>query len=339
MPRIVVDAMGGDRGPGEAVLGVVQAHERFPEIELILVGLSEELEPLLKAQGSKAEGIRLVHASQVVTMEDGPTEAIRSKRDSSINRAVALVAKGEADAVVSPGNTGAFVASATLQLRLLKGVKRPGIAVSIPTANGVTMVIDVGANVYPKPEHLCQYAAMASVYSTLIWNVEKPRIGLLNIGSENAKGTGLVRQVHEQLTASNLNFAGNLEGYDLWEGNYDVIVSEGFVGNVLLKVSEGLWPALLKLVSRSLEAHTGKGGDWMPAISELLTRFDYAEYGGAPLLGVNGICIICHGYSEAKAYMNAVRVADDCVKMSLNKRMQEAVHAAGFDQTGEGSPA
>jgi phosphate acyltransferase len=340
MSRIAIDAMGGDKGPREVVLGTVQAHEKYPDIELILVGRAEELEPLLAEHGDKAKGIKVVHASEVVSMEDSPMDAIRGKKDSSVNRSVNLVATGQADAIMSPGNTGAVVASATFQLRLLKGVRRPGIAVSIPTSRGVTMVIDVGANVYPKPEHLCQYAAMAGVYSHLIWNVEKPRVGLLNIGSENAKGTGLVRQVHEQLSRSNLNFVGNLEGYDLWDGNYDVIVCEGFVGNVLLKVSEGLWPALLKQVSKSLKKHMGESaGEWTKAISELLTRYDYAEYGGAPLLGVNGICIICHGSSEAKAFMNAIRLANDCVGMALNKCMQEAVHAAGFDQAGEGSTA
>lgn len=340
MSRIAIDAMGGDRGPREVVQGVVQAHEKWPEIELMLVGRGDEIEPLLAEHGAKGRGIKVVHASEVVTMEDSPSEAVRGKKDSSINRCANLVAKGEADGMVSPGNTGAVVASATLQWRLLGDVRRPGIGVSMPTSRGVTIIIDVGANIYPKPLHLCQYAAMASVYSHLIWNVEKPRIGLLNIGSENAKGTGLVREVHEQLSRSKLNFVGNLEGYDLWAGEYDVVVCEGFVGNVLLKVSEGLWPALLKQVSGSLAKHMGEGsGSWMKAISELLTRYDYAEYGGAPLLGVNGICIISHGKSNAKAFMNAAHLADECVGMALNKRMEEAVHAAGFDQPGEGGPA
>ena len=340
MPRIAIDAMGGDRGPAEAVLGVVQAHERWPELELTLVGKSEELEPVLAAHGAKGQGIKIVHASEVVSMDDSPSEAVRGKRDSSINRSVNLVATGQADAIVSPGNTGGFVASATLQLRLLGEVRRPGIAVSMPTSRGVTMIIDVGANVYPKPLHLCQYAAMASVYSNLIWKVENPRIGLLNIGSENAKGTGLVREVHEQLTRSKLNFVGNLEGSDFWEGNYDVIVCEGFVGNVLLKVSEGLWPALLGQVSKHLTKNQAPGAEvWTKGIAELIKLYDYAEYGGAPLLGVNGVCIICHGRSEAKAFMNAARLAADCVGRNVNKLMMEAVATAGFDQPGEGSPA
>ena len=340
MSRIAIDAMGGDRGPREVVLGVVQAHERWPEIDLTLVGRSEEIEPVLKELGSKAEGIKVFHASEVVTMDDSPAEAVRSKRDSSINRCAGLVAKGLADAIVSPGNTGAVVASATLQWRLLGPIKRPGIAVSIPTSRGVTMVVDVGANIYPKPLHLCQYAAMASVYSTLIWHVEKPRIGLLNIGSENAKGTGLVREAHDQLTRSKLNFVGNLEGYDLWDGAYDVVVCEGFVGNVLLKVSEGLWPELLRQVSVEMAKQMGDGSEsWMKAITKLILRYDYAEYGGAPLLGTNGICIICHGSSNAKAFMNATRLANECVAMGLNKHMLEAVEAAGFDQGVEGSPA
>ena len=329
MTRIAVDAMGGDKGPKEVVLGTVQAHERFPDFELILVGRSEEIEPLLSEHGAKAEGIKVVHASQVVEMNESPAEAVRGKRDSSIVRSVNLVAEGEADAVVSPGNTGALVASATLRLRLLKDVRRSGIAVSIPTLHGVTIVIDVGANVYPKPLHLCQYAEMAAVYSNLIWDVKKPRVGLLNIGAEGAKGTGLVREVHDQLSQSTINFVGNVEGYDLWEGRYDVIVCEGFVGNVLLKLSESLWPALLKQVSAALSEHmSDAAADWTKAINPLLKRYDYAEYGGAPLLGVNGVVFICHGTSEAKAFVNAIRLAGDCVGLALNRRMEQEIGRA-----------
>jgi len=327
MTSIAVDAMGGDKGPREVVLGVVQAQRQFPDLQLTVVGRADEITPLLKEHGVQAEGIDVVHASEVVEMTDAPAESLRGKKDSSIARSAALVADGKADAVVSPGNTGATVASATVQLRLLKGVRRPGIAVSIPTLHGVTMVIDVGANVYPKPVHLCQYADMANVYSTLIWKVDKPRVGLLNIGAEGAKkGNELVREVHEHLSAGKLNFVGNVEGYDLWAGRYDVIVCEGFVGNVLLKVSESLWPALLKQVSEALSEHMREdSGDWMKAISPLLKRYDYAEYGGAPLLGVNGVCIICHGTSEAKAFVNAIRLARDCVELEVNRHMQEAV--------------
>lgn len=330
MTSIAVDVMGGDKGPREVVLGVVQARQQFPDLQLTVVGRADEITPLLDEHGAQAKGISVVHASEVVAMTDAPTEALRGKKDSSITRSIALVADGKADAVVSPGNTGATVASATVQLRLLKGVRRPGIVVSIPTLHGITMIIDVGANVYPKPIHLCHYADMANVYSKLIWKVDKPRIGLLNIGAEGAKkGNELVREVHEHLSAAKLNFAGNVEGYDLWEGRYDVIVCEGFVGNVLLKLSESLWPALLKQVSEALAEHMGDGSDgWMKAISPLLKRYDYAEYGGAPLLGVNGVCIICHGTSEAKAFVNAIRLARDCVELNVNRHMQEAVEGA-----------
>lgn len=328
MTRIVIDAMGGDRAPAEVLKGVVQAHERFPELELTLIGRQEEVRKGLAEFGSRAEGLQVVHAPEVVGMEDPPAEALRAKKECSITRGAAMAAQGQADAFVSAGNTGAVVAAATVLMKLLEGVRRPGIAVNIPTTKGMAVVIDVGANVYPKPIHLCQYAGMAAEYARLMWNVSNPRVGLLNVGSEDAKGNELVREVHEKLEKSPLNFVGNAEGGDIWEGSFDVVVCDGFVGNVLLKVTEGLGSSLLRQVQHELEGSASEYAPyWQGALNKIRNRYDYAEYGGAPLLGVNGVCIICHGSSEARAFVNAIRVARDSVGRNVNQHIQDVLRA------------
>ncbi len=317
--RVALDAMGGDLAPGEIVKGAVAATRAFPDVEIILVGKEEAIRSELTSQPS-SERIRIVNASQVVGMDERATEALRKKRDSSIRKAVELVVNGEAEAVVSAGNTGAVVAAGTFLMGLLPGVKRPGIGISFTCRGRLTTLIDVGANINCKPVHLLQYGVMGSVYNRCIAHSEKPSVALLNIGQEDKKGTGLVKETHELLEKSPLNFVGNIEGRDIYRGICDVIVCEGFVGNVILKSIEGLAEYLLSAISEEVEKigipdeHPIRG-----VLQELRRQNDYSEYGGAPLLGVKGITIICHGSSDAKAILNAVRVALEFEKLHLNE--------------------
>ena len=238
--RIAVDAMGGDAAPVEIVKGAVAAARFYTDHEIILVGDQDRIQSELSACGATLDNISVVHASQVVGMNESATVAVRKKADSSITKGVKLVAEKAADAVVSAGNTGATVAASSLFLRTLEHVKRPGIAVSIPTFHGACMVIDAGANIQCKPAHLMQYGVMASVFCKYVLNIEKPRVGLLNIGEEDAKGNELVKETFALLSSTNLNFVGNAEGRDVFDGKFDIVVCEGFVGNVLLKFAEGL---------------------------------------------------------------------------------------------------
>ena len=261
-------------------------------------------------------------------MHEQPVVAIRKKRDSSISVAVELIKEGKADAVVSAGNTGAVVVATTLRLRLLEGIERPGIAIAFPTQKGVSLMIDVGANIDPKPVHMLQYALMGDVYARDILGKVKPTIGLLNVGEEETKGTDFMKQIHSLLSHTHLNFIGNVEGREIFEGACDVIVCDGFVGNVVLKVSEGLAVTIAHMLKRQLKrsAMTRLGAFLSAAaFRELKREIDYAEYGGAPLLGVDGICIICHGSSSAKAIKNAIRVAGEFISHKVNKEITEAV--------------
>ena len=322
--RIAVDAMGGDEAPFEIVKGAVDAARVYTGHEIILVGDQERIRNELAAYGATFGNISVVHASQVVDMNESATVAVRKKVDSSITKSVKLVAEKAADAVVSAGNTGATVAAASLFLRMLKNVKRPGIAVSIPTFHGACMVIDAGSNIQCKPAHLMQYGVMASVFCKYVLNIEKPRVGLLNIGEEDAKGNELVKETFELLSSSQLNFVGNAEGRDVFDGKFDIVVCEGFVGNVLLKFAEGLSISLL--TAFALEAKNStltKLGAWLckPVCKQLRSKMDYTEYGGVPLLGIDGICIIAHGRSDSKAIQNAIREAIQFGKYEVNKHI------------------
>ena len=322
--RIAVDAMGGDEAPFEIVKGAVDAARVYTGHEIILVGDQERIRNELAAYGATFGNISVVHASQVVDMNESATVAVRKKVDSSITKSVKLVAEKAADAVVSAGNTGATVAAASLFLRMLKNVKRPGIAVSIPTFHGACMVIDAGANIQCKPAHLMQYGVMASVFCKYVLNIEKPRVGLLNIGEEDAKGNELVKETFALLSSSQLNFVGNAEGRDVFDGKFDIVVCEGFVGNVLLKFAEGLSISLL--TAFALEAKNStltKLGAWLckPVCKQLRSKMDYTEYGGVPLLGIDGICIIAHGRSDSKAIQNAIREAIQFGKYEVNKHI------------------
>jgi len=338
--RIALDAMGGDSAPASTVRGAVMAAKKFPEVEIVLVGERDRIEAELEQHSGYDGHISVVHAPEVVGMNELPVEGLRSKPNSSIRRGVALVAEGEADAIVSAGNTGAAVVAATLALRLIEGVRRPGIAVTFRTPNekGLCTVIDVGANIKCRPIHLLQYSTMATVYNRLVHKVREPVVGLLNIGEENEKGNELVKETHALLTRSTVNFLGNVEGRDIYDGGCDVVVCEGFVGNVILKVTEGLSQTLLMLFKREANKRllTRLGIRFCRgAIDRLRQENDFAEYGGAPLLGVDGILIVCHGRSDAKAIKNAIGAAVMFGKYQVNDRIKESIQAQQSRFSGE----
>lgn len=322
--RIAVDAMGGDDAPGVVVEGAVEALAALGGPELVLVGDRDQLEESASALGGLPDHIELHHASQVVAMDEKPTDALRRKRDSSIARCVDLVASGEADAMVSAGNTGAVVAHAMLKLRLLEGVKRPGIAVGMPSLDGVTLVIDCGANVKCTPEHLYQFGVMATAYAKDVHGKKHPKVGLLNIGEEETKGTALVQKAADLLGDSTLNYTGFIEGRDVFTDAADVVVCEGFVGNVLLKVSEGVAEAIFAMLKGGLKRTLRRriGARLVEfALRELAARVDHAEQGGAPLLGVNGTVMIAHGGSDRRAIANAIRCAAEAAAYRVNEHI------------------
>jgi glycerol-3-phosphate acyltransferase PlsX len=319
--KIALDAMGGDHAPGPIVAGALQAVAADPDLRVTLVGDQAQVGSCLPQKDGLPERIELFHASQVVGMEESPVVALRKKPDSSISRCWQLLAERKVDAIVSAGNTGAMVAGG-LRLRLfLKNVRRPGIAAVMPTLKGPSVLLDVGANVHPKPEHLYQYGVMGSIFARHILQRKEPRIGLLNVGSEEQKGHDLAKDTNALFNASPLRaqFAGNVEGRDITRGVCDVIVTDGFVGNVVLKVCEGVFEFVMKMATRelqgTLQAEKALG---QQALQNLVNRYDYSEHGGAPLLGIDGICIICHGSSGDKAIKNALAVAAKYVRANLN---------------------
>ena len=328
--RLAIDAMGGDYAPHEVVLGAVAARDLLPETEIILVGDQSAILSELKGAGADAGRFTIVHASEVVEMAESPVDAIRKKPDSSMRRAVELMAAGQADAVISAGNTGAFVAASHMLNKRLAGIRRPGISVVFPTYHGPVVLIDVGANVDSRPIHLVQYALMADIYARHVIGINAPRVGILSIGEESEKGNELVKQAGNMLRRTNLNFLGNAEGRDLFNGRFDVVVCDGFVGNVVLKTVEGLVTNMFRVIMgevRTLDpAAIAKVG---PVMKELQKRHDSEEYGGAPLLGVSGVVTICHGNSRSRAIANAFRAAATCVRMQVNQRIVEAVAQIG----------
>lgn len=323
--RIALDAMGGDSAPEVEIEGALSAAPGLNGHEVILVGDEARITRAAAKFKGIPRGVSVRHASQVVTMHDRPVEAMRSKPDSSIARCIELMAKGEADAVVSAGNTGAVVALATFKLGLLEGVKRPGIGVSMPTRKGDhTLVIDCGANVNCAPEHLLHYAVMASAYARHVYGRRHPRVGLLNIGEETIKGNRLVKHAAKLLEVSDLNYIGYVEGRDIFSGEADVVVCEGFVGNVLLKVSEGLAETIMGMMKDAIRRTLRRRIGAMLcrfAMLELKAKMDYAEFGGAPLLGVNGSVTICHGGSESRAIAAALRVAAQAAEHKVNQHI------------------
>ncbi|MFA6466057.1 MAG: phosphate acyltransferase PlsX [Desulfurivibrionaceae bacterium] len=323
--HIALDAMGGDRGPEELVSGAVLA-ARESDLEISLIGDQARLGAILAAQGSPSSRIHLVHASQVVGMDESPFDAIRRKKDSSIMKAFALHKAGSVDAVVSAGNSGATLAGAIKLLGRLKHVSRPGIAGIFPTLKGPVVMMDVGANVDCRPEHLLQFGVMAAAFSQILFGLDRPRVGLLSIGEEGGKGNILVKKSHELFQQSSLNYIGNVEGRDTFQGDVDVMVCDGFVGNVCLKLSEGLAEAVMGMLGEEIaKSFKAKLGYLLArdAFVSFKKRVDYAEYGGAPLLGIRGNAIVCHGRSNAVAIKNAIRVASEMVRNKVNDRILE----------------
>ena len=321
--RLALDAMGGDHGPGPNAAGALLALTAVPDLTLTLVGDRTLLEPLL---GSHAFGERLdiLHTTQAVDMKEKPVEALRKKPDASIFRCWQLMAEGKVDGLVSAGNTGAVVAGGLRLKRFLKCVHRPGIATVMPTAKGRCVILDVGANIFPKPRHLLEYGVMGSVFAKHMLGCEKPTIGLMNVGEEEGKGHELVQQTYELFRASPLKdrFIGNVEGRDIHRGAADVIVTDGFTGNVVLKLSEGVFEFVMSMVNSdvigalSAEKPLAQG-----ALKTLLGKYHYSAFGGAPLLGIDGVCIICHGSSKEKAIANALGVAAQDVRVQLNQKI------------------
>jgi glycerol-3-phosphate acyltransferase PlsX len=320
--RIALDAMGGDHAPGPIVAGAVQAVAEDPDIQVVLVGDRERVEDsVAKVGGQLGERLTLHHCSQQVTMDESPVEALRKKPDNSISRTWQLMAEHKVDGIVSAGNTGAMVAGGLRLRRFLKGVRRPGIATVMPTAKGPCVVIDVGANVAPKPSHLFAYGVMGSIFARTILQRERPTIGLMNVGSEQAKGNELAKDTHALFENSPLadRFIGNIEGRDIHRGACDVVVTEGFVGNVVLKVCEGVFDFIMKMIVHEL--HRALSTERQLAhetLMRLIHTHDYSAYGGAPLLGIDGICIICHGSSGDRAIKNALAVAAKYARAGLN---------------------
>lgn len=331
--RIAIDAMGGDYAPAEIVKGTVEAARLHPDISrLFLVGDERLIQQELDRLGSIPSSVELRHASEVVGMNEAPAVAIRRKKDSSIAISMDLVKKGEADAVFSAGNTGAAVAASTLKLRTLKGVDRPAIAVVIPTPATPCVLIDAGANTDCTPDLLCQFAVMGAAYARAILKCPSPSIGLLSIGEEDAKGNDTTKETFRRLDQSNLNFRGNVEGRDIFDGKVDVVVCDGFVGNVVLKTSEAVARSMGRWIKTELTRNTFmKVGAAIvkSGMERIKEKADPETYGGAPLLGVNGACIIGHGSSSSKAVRNAISVSAEWLQQNINTHIEEDVQQFG----------
>jgi glycerol-3-phosphate acyltransferase PlsX len=334
--RIALDAMGGDHAPGPIIVGAAEAVRDQSDMTVVLVGDHDRIEAeLAKLPDAPRDRLPIVHASQVVGMDEKPVEALRKKRDNSISKCWGLMAGGDVNAVVSAGNTGAMVASALFNAKMfLPGVRRPGIAAIFPSHQGPIVIIDVGANMNAKPEDLYQYGVMGAIYAETILGVTEPKIGLLNVGTEEEKGTDLIRSTRALFQQSPVahQFVGNIEGRDIYEGRARVVVCEGFVGNVLLKAGEGavefLFAALKQELARLLPGlPAGAGHSLAGGLKDLKTRFEYQEFGGGPLLGIRGACIICHGASGDRAIRNALRVAGTMAEDRLNQLIVEQLAA------------
>lgn len=327
--RIALDAMGGDHAPDEPIKGALLAVEEYP-VSITLVGREEVVREKLKAHGGSRPSphIDVVDAREVVEMDDNSLAPLRKKRNSSIRVCANLVGEGRADAMVSAGHTGATMTSAYKVLGTIEGVSRPALAAILPSQSGHTVILDVGANVDTKPNHLREFSVMGHFYAQMIFGIEAPRIGLLSIGEEEGKGNELTKETFRVMKETGLNFIGNAEGRDVYNGNADVIVCDGFIGNVVLKASEALGEMVSKMlrseVTRTAPRKVGalilKG-----AFDDIKKRMDYSEYGGAPLLGVNGGCIVCHGRSNAKAIKNAIRVAHDFATNRIDTKIREKI--------------
>lgn len=332
--KIAIDAMGGDFAPGEIVRGALEGAKEYG-CEIVLVGNQQQIEAEM-AQYSKAASlpISIIHTEEVIDMHEQPAVAVRKKKDASVVVATRLVKEKECDVVISAGSTGAAVAAALFGLGRIEGIDRPSIATPIPNPTGTTILLDSGANVDSKPQHLVQSAIMGSIYAEYVLGINSPRVGLLNIGEEESKGNEQALATYALLKQlKTIRFTGNAEGRDVPKGTFDVVVCDGFVGNVALKLGEGLSKAIMEFIKGTL-----KQSNWLvklasliilPALKPLKQKLDPAEYGGAPLLGVNGGCIICHGSSKAKAIKNAIRVAKEFSEKKVVDHIRETIVKEG----------
>ena len=342
--KIALDAMGGDDAPGVVIDGAVQAVKEL-DVEVVLVGREQDIQRELGRYDTTGLPLTIVHADEVVEMDEH-VDAVKRKRDASIRVGMRMVRTGEADAFVSAGNSGAVMASAIFDLRRIRGIKRPALAVMYPAAPNPVLLIDNGANTDPSPQNLVQFAQMGSAYVEKLWDVENPRVAIVSNGEEPDKGNQLVRETYPLLQGCGVNFVGNAEGKDVTKGIADVVVTDGFTGNVMIKLSEGLVSFLARYLKAQLTGPVlNKIGlilmipglvlaipgllFLLPALSRIVKRMDYAEYGGAPLLGVDGVAIIAHGRSNAKAIKNAVRVARDSVKAGVVEMIKGGVANRG----------
>jgi len=323
--RVAVDGMGGDNAPAVEVEGAVAAAREFG-IAVTLVGDNDTLSLELEKHDCSGLDISIVHASEVVEMHDSASDAIRRKKNSSIRIACELVKDGKADAVVSAGNSGATMAAGMFVLGRMKGIDRPAIATIFPNLRGETLVLDVGGNVDCKPQNLVQFALMGEVYAKYFMDIPSPRVGLLSNGEEECKGNELTREANNILRGASFNYLGYVEGRDIFNGNADVVVFDGFVGNIVLKLSEGLVEAVGRMLKQEIKQSLLSKIGYLfvrGAFRNFRKKVDYSEYGGAPLLGINGVGMICHGGSSAKAIKNAIRFAHDYARKGVNQKMAE----------------
>ncbi len=336
--KIAVDAMGGDNAPSAVIEGAVLACREF-DVEILLTGREERVRPDLARLEAESLPITVRHTTQVVEMDDTPIEALKKKPDSSIRRAIEAVKEGEADAIVSAGNTGALLAISTVILRTIKGIDRAAISALIPNAKGFCIMMDVGANVDCKPQHLFQFGIMGHAFGKTVLQIENPTIGLLSVGTEKSKGNKVTKSAFEMMDNSTLNFLGNVEGTDVFRGVADVVVCDGFAGNVALKITEGVTEIFTEAFRKEKSGSVrGKIGMFLiqNGLRSLYRRMDYTEYGGAPLLGINGVCMKAHGSSNAKAIKNAIGAARDACRGNLVDRIREEVVRNAEADGGEG---
>lgn len=331
--RIAIDVMGGDYAPDAVLAGSLAAVGLLAQDDrLVLVGQEDVILDALENSGSQGDPRIEIHpASQVIAMDESPVVALRSKPDSSIVRMAELgrarAGDQQCDVIISAGNTGACVAAAQMAMRRLPGVNRPGIAVTMPTFVGPVVLCDVGANPEPKPHHLYQYGQMANIYASKVVGIENPRVALLSIGDEESKGNALVKEAAKLIRADkSINYVGYVEGRDLFVNRADVVVSEGFTGNVVIKLAEGLAAGIFKTIAQEMyQIDPSLAPKFEQIVKRIYKRHDYHEYGGAPLLGVNGICIICHGASEARTFTAAIKMAMAYARFEVNQGIIEAV--------------
>ena len=332
--RIGIDVMGGDNAPDEILKGCFTALANLaPDIQIVLIGDAGLINEAIAERGIKSTQIEVVGTTEVIGMDESPVDAVRAKKDSSLvimGRMASPKLPNRLDAIISAGNTGACVAAAQLHMRRLEGVIRPGVAVTVPTFAGPIVLIDVGANIEPKASHLAQYGVMGDIYARRVLGIDNPRVALMNVGGEEQKGTQEVRDARDLLRATEgLNFTGFVEGRGVFNGQADVVITDGIVGNVMLKMAEGLSSGIFKALAKEVFAIDPTLASRLePVVKSLYAKYDYHEYGGAPLLGVNGVCLISHGSSVARTITNAIRRAHNFVELGVNEEIVTRLAAA-----------